>query len=361
MTLGDSQPLLTRRQAREAAQALEQEAVPADRTLRDGEPAGEAPAGRPEAADEPGAGTIEDEVPTGRKMRSEKKRRAAGTKNNKVSDSSEQAATMIATQSSTSEPSSLPSPTGTSDDPRSMVLPAVAPFSAHTADAKPSLATSPDSVPSRVLTRRELRARSAAAVEDVEDVSEPESEQEQATPVRPDVSENATLNPPVGHWSIDQGDADDVVVQPLKPLQSLDDLVNLGVGAGGIPTTTNALILPSIPNQGSTSGPFSNTGEILITGSFDLPRSLGETGQHPNHFDSSDIDQIMDQSGEFVQGENAPVSASRAISSHASTRGVMTPPKQRGLSVPVVLVVSTAAVAVSVSALLVVGHLLQIY
>ena len=162
--------------------------------------------------------------------------------------------------------------------------------------------------------------------------------------------------PPIGHWSVDE---DALRVEAPQRDQSLDELINRGIGAGGIPTTTNALILPSIPHQGSSVSPISNTGEIMITGSFDLPRSLGSTGAHPNLFDSSEIDHMMDQlDADQLGGDSAPVSASRAVSTHASTRGMLAPPKKRRASLPMILVIATAVLAVSVLALFVTGYLL---
>jgi len=160
---------------------------------------------------------------------------------------------------------------------------------------------------------------------------------------------------PIGHWSVS---ADAPHANATQPDQSLDELINRGIGAGGIPTTTNALILPSIPQQPNSVSPISNTGEIMITGSFDLPRSLGSTGAHPNLFDSSEMDHIMDQlDADQIGGDSAPVSASRAVSTHASTRGVLTPPKKSRASLPVILVVTTAVLAVSVLALFITGYL----
>ncbi len=170
------------------------------------------------------------------------------------------------------------------------------------------------------------------------------------------VSSTTGWIPPIGHWSVDE---DALRVEAPQRDQSLDELINRGIGAGGIPTTTNALILPSIPHQGSSVSPISNTGEIMITGSFDLPRSLGSTGAHPNLFDSSEIDHMMDQlDTDQLGGGSAPVSASRAVSTHASTRGMLAPPKKRRASLPMILVIATAALAVSVLALFVTGYLL---
>ncbi|MGO4691104.1 hypothetical protein [Glaciibacter sp. 2TAF33] len=168
------------------------------------------------------------------------------------------------------------------------------------------------------------------------------------------------LNPPVGHWSIDR-DVDEHT-QVTGQNQPFDQLLSRGVAAGGIPTTTNALILPSIPQQGNPSGSMTSTGEILITGSIDLPRSLGSTGQHPSHFDSSEMDHLLDPLDETGPTAGvAPVSASRAVSTHTSTRGVMTPPTKRVASLPVILAVTAGVLLVGVLALFAAGYLFQIF
>lgn len=174
-------------------------------------------------------------------------------------------------------------------------------------------------------------------------------------------SRPGVLHPPVGHWSLARDEVDDHV-PGVTQLEPFDQLVARGISAGGIPTTTNALILPSIPNQGSTSGPLSSTGEIMVTGSIDLPRSLGSTGALPDLFDSSDMDQMLDQLDEGGHHSDvAPVSASRAVSTHASTRGVMAPPAKRGLTVPAVLTVTAGVLAFGVLALIVAGYVLKIF
>jgi hypothetical protein len=105
-----------------------------------------------------------------------------------------------------------------------------------------------------------------------------------------------------------------------------------------------------------------STGEILITGSIDLPRSLGSTGQHPNHFDSTEMDHLLDQLDEGGPTSSvAPVSASRAVSTHTSTRGVMTPPKNHSVSLPTVLAITAGVLLVGVVALFAAGYLFQIF
>lgn len=179
-----------------------------------------------------------------------------------------------------------------------------------------------------------------------------------------EVASQSPLHPPVGHWSVDR-DEDDAYAEASAQNPPLDELMSRGIAAGGIPTTTNALILPSIPQQGPLGGQVNGTGEILITGSIDLPRSFGATGEHPNYFDSTDMDIMLDQLDQReVDGPSTnvtPVSASRAVSSHSSTRGVMTPPKKRAMTLPAVLAATAAVLAVGVLALFVAGYFLGVF
>ncbi len=181
------------------------------------------------------------------------------------------------------------------------------------------------------------------------------------TPVAPesqsaavDESPRQPYQPPVGHWST-AGDLDD-------KNQQFDQVLSRSVGASGAATTTNALILPVIPSAPDATGPLTSTGEILVTGSIDLPRGLGSTGQHPDRYDTSDMDRMFEQDGdEFNTSDVAPIRASRAVSTHTSTRGVITPPKKRGGRLPVVLSITAAVLAIGVVGLLVAGYILKVF
>ncbi|WP_431277253.1 hypothetical protein [Leifsonia poae] len=165
--------------------------------------------------------------------------------------------------------------------------------------------------------------------------------------------ERAPYQPPVGHWST-AAELDD-------KNQQFDQIITRSVGTSGSATTTNALILPTLPTADAT-GPLTSTGEILVTGSIDLPRGLGSTGAHPDRIDSSDIDRLLDgEENEFNTSEVAPVRASRAISTHTSTRGVITPPKKRGTRLPVILSITAAVLAVGVIGLLVAAYVLNVF
>ena len=163
---------------------------------------------------------------------------------------------------------------------------------------------------------------------------------------------------PVGHWSIDADHEDDRDVTGAQP--SFDQLLSRGiaaggVSAGGVPTTTSALILPSIPQSGDGAVALT-TGEVLVTGSFDLPRSLGSTGAHPDRIDSSEIDRLFELEDAAPATGAQPIRASRAVSGHTSTRDVIQPPqKQSRWTVPFILSISAGVLAVGVVALIIAG------
>ncbi|WP_143465626.1 hypothetical protein [Leifsonia sp. NCR5] len=165
--------------------------------------------------------------------------------------------------------------------------------------------------------------------------------------------ERQPFTPPTGHWST-AAELDD-------KNQPFDQIISRNVGQSGSATTTNALILPVLPTADAT-GPLTATGEILVTGSIDLPRGLGATGAHPDRIDSSDLDRLLDgDENEFNTSEVAPIRASRAISSHTSTRGVIAPPKKRGGKLPVVLIVTAGVLAVGVIGLLISAYVLKVF
>jgi hypothetical protein len=173
-----------------------------------------------------------------------------------------------------------------------------------------------------------------------------------AAPAPEDTSaqERRPFTPPTGHWST-AAELED----QNQPITSRN------VAQSTAATTTNALILPAIPQPDATA-PLTSTGEILVTGSIDLPRSVGSTGAHPDRIDSSDIDRLLDgDENEFNTSEVQPVRASRAISTHTSTRGVIAPPKKRGNTLPIVLMITAGVLAVGVIGLLVAAYVLKVF
>jgi hypothetical protein len=161
-----------------------------------------------------------------------------------------------------------------------------------------------------------------------------------AQPVQP-----GAWSPPVGHWST-QANLDDET-------QPYESTINRTIGSGT--ATTNALVLPSIPEQGIT-GPLTSTGEVMLTGSIDLPRSLASTGSSAQ-IDDDGFDRLFDANDhEISSTDSAPVRAIRAVSTHNSNgHGVTHTQKPKGTRMLTVLIVSAVAMAVVAVGLLVVA------
>ena len=253
------------------------------------------------------------------------------------------------------------------------------------APARPAPLPEP-TTPERTLTRRELRAmldaHAAGEFHDLDFVDELEVESREASgdpaPAAPAApapgagsspfappsvparapaphqvadaaiaEEPAAASRPVGHWT-SQLDA------PIERAEPFDQLLSRGGISHGVPTTTNALILPTLPDQGPMSDALAKSGEVIVTGSVDLPRSFGATGVHPSQIDSSDVDRLFDQV-EDGASVGAPVAAKRAISTQNNARTMMAPPKKEGMNVPLVLAVTAGVLALGVVATLVIG------
>ena len=161
--------------------------------------------------------------------------------------------------------------------------------------------------------------------------------------------------PPVGHWSTQALIDDDEQVQENNFAR------DVGATSGAI--TTSALVLPSMPTGEDLMGPLSGTGEILITGSINLPSSMGSTGVHPARYDHSDVDTLLEADDrEDSDPESAPVRAIRAISTNTASGDVINSMKPRKASrLPLILIVSAAVMAVGVVVLLVAGLIFKIF
>lgn len=114
-----------------------------------------------------------------------------------------------------------------------------------------------------------------------------------------------------------------------------DDMIERAVADENtnVHSGTSSLILPAAPQSDDLSGPLGGTGELFVTGSIELPKSIGETGGHSRLQDSVEIPEEdglealgltdMYETGEF---DSAPVSATRAVSAQSIEKtGVSTP------------------------------------
>lgn len=152
----------------------------------------------------------------------------------------------------------------------------------------------------------------------------------------------AAWTPPPGHWSV-QGEMDDELHH------TLDTSINRSVG--GTHSATNALVLPSIPDVNDFRGALTDTGEVMLTGSIQVPHSLSSGGNAA--VDDRGVDALLDLSDEFVTTDSAPIRAINAVSTHTSNHGIITAQKPKGNRALTVLLISASGLAVAVAGLLI--------
>jgi hypothetical protein len=143
---------------------------------------------------------------------------------------------------------------------------------------------------------------------------------------------------------------------PLADEQPFDALIATGIAeADQTPTTSSTLIVGSPLT--TFTGPIGGTGEIMVTGSIDLPRTLTGTAD-PGTGDRADYDRSLDHEPPAPPTAGTPVSASRAVSTHTSARDIIAPParSKRPSIVPVLAIIAgvlmVAVLAVVVTSLL---------
>jgi len=161
-------------------------------------------------------------------------------------------------------------------------------------------------------------------------------------------AEQSTRTPPTGHWST-QAMIDDDEQTQANTLSR-----NIAETSGAV--TANALVLPALP-VGDLTRPLGSTGEILITGTIDLPRSYGETGAVPARYDHSDVDTLLEASDREDAEANpgsAPVSALNAVNTNTSTLGAMDLKKSKsGSRLPLILGIVAGVVVAGIIVLVV--------
>jgi hypothetical protein len=176
---------------------------------------------------------------------------------------------------------------------------------------------------------------------------------DRTAPSHPDGAEQ-TYTPPFGHWSM-QAKIDD-------ENQTFDHSVRRDLSSSSGAITTSALVLPSIPQAGDITRPISNTGEILITGSVELPSSLGSTGSYPTHFDRSDVDAIIaaDDREDSTAG-SAPVRAIRAVSTNNDSPALLAETRATESRTPFVLSIIAGSTLVVAVGLVIAGFIFNVF
>lgn len=192
-------------------------------------------------------------------------------------------------------------------------------------------------------------------------------EQDEATPANEGVAEAEVAEveeeaeysfPDIAPLEENRSVFDDPTVQTLPAATEgrgidFEDMITRAVTEEGTAQTsgTASLILPSLPENEGLSGPLGETGELYITGSFELPKSLGETGGHSRLQDAGEHDPFVDAEGpkglSIEETDSMPVSALQAVSSRAATgSGLITPETKKDNKKAIILASSGGALLI---------------
>lgn len=137
---------------------------------------------------------------------------------------------------------------------------------------------------------------------------------------------------------------------------SFDQLLTRGSAATGSLAASNALILSQTPDTGSFSAPVAATGEVLITGTFNLPESFGSTGTSHGSSDGKEIDAVLVDGELPASSSPTPIAASSAISTIKSADDIIKPPApEKGGRLMLALVITAGALALALTGALIVA------
>jgi hypothetical protein len=129
---------------------------------------------------------------------------------------------------------------------------------------------------------------------------------------------------------------------------AFDELLESG-SAGPHKTASTIIFTPS-PGAGSLSGPVASTGELLITGTYQLPEGVGSQGHALGTTDGKDIDAVL-LDGELAPASSpTPIAASSAISTSKPAGEVIRPPapdKSSKLTLTLAIVAGGLALALA--------------
>jgi len=136
---------------------------------------------------------------------------------------------------------------------------------------------------------------------------------------------------------------------------SFDELL-AAEGSGGSHTASNTLIFNPPAGEGSLDGPVASTGEILVTGSYELPQGIGSQGHAHGVADGKDVDAVLID-GELPPASSpTPIAASAAVSTIKPAGEVIRPPApEKGNKLMLTLAIVAGGLALALGVVLIVA------
>jgi hypothetical protein len=199
---------------------------------------------------------------------------------------------------------------------------------------------------------------------EVETPVEPESDEDD---VLSDVADSedvdvSTGERPTVNSAFGQGVLADAAPEPQKPFApSFDELLTVGDTTGSH-RAGNTLIFTPGPGEGSLSGPVASTGEILVTGSYELPKGLGSRGHADGTTDGKEVDAVLID-GELPPASSpTPIAASSAISTIKPAGEVIRPPApEKGNRLMLILAIVAGGLALAVGVAVIIAFTTNVF
>ncbi|MGO3232060.1 MAG: hypothetical protein ACTIKT_01205, partial [Microbacterium sp.] len=207
---------------------------------------------------------------------------------------------------------------------------------------------------------------------------EPEAEP-QVTPEEDEAAEEPAAEEPAVEQAADEDPDADAVTTGERPIvnptfgtqllgrqsevpaftPSFDELIT--TDSGGSHRAPNTLIFTH-PGEGSLSGPVASTGELLITGSYELPHGLGSQGHAHGTTDGKDIDSVLIDGELPPSSSPTPIAASSAVSTIKPAGEVIRPPApEKGNKLMMILAITAGGLALALAAALVVAFTTNVF
>lgn len=142
-----------------------------------------------------------------------------------------------------------------------------------------------------------------------------------------------------------------VAAAELPP--SFDQLLSRTTGSISAP---NALIVSQAPEVSPLVAPVTATGEVLVTGTFNLPEGLGSTGHAKGTADGKEIDATLVDGELPSHSSPTPIAASAAVSTVKMPGEVIKPPApEKGSRLMMSLAITAGVLAIALVGVLIVA------
>lgn len=190
--------------------------------------------------------------------------------------------------------------------------------------------------------------------EDVPTEAERDASADHAAEAHAEEAERAVVSPQFGAELL-AGDVGQVQLPA-----SFDQLISRSVtGAIG---TGNALILSQTPSAPPLVAPVASTGEVLITGTFNLPEGLGSTGHAPGTADGKEVDAVLVDGELPAHSSPTPIAASAAISTVKNGGDIIKPPTpEKGGRLMLTLAITAGVLALALVGVLILAFVTGVF